>query len=135
MSVKQTRTAERAGLDMTPMLDIVFIMLIFFIVTASFIKETGLIINHSDSSTPPQASDNEVIGFQINGQDQLFFEGRHVDIWAAEAIIKQLCTENPDAPVVVSLQEGARLGSMVRLYDTALKNGIPRGSVAIITSS
>jgi len=135
MIFKQKRTNEHEGVNMTPMLDIVFIMLIFFLVTASFIKETGLVVNHPKGTTPPLAQNNEVIEFQIYGQDQLFFEGRLVDIWAAEAIIKQLSTEHPDAPVVVSLMEGARLGSMVRLYDAALKNGIPKGSVAVITNS
>ena len=119
--------------DMTPMLDIVFIMLIFFIVTASFIHERGLLINHPHPTGTPPPTKDQTIGFQIDKANRLYFEGRHVDIWAAEAIIKQKSVENPKAPLVMSVMEGAHLKSVIRLYDAALKNGVPRGRVAVTT--
>lgn len=120
---------------MTPMLDIVFILLIFFIVTASFIKETGLIVNHPPHSLPtPPTAPKEVIGFQVDANNHVFFEGRHVDYWGAEAIIKEQTLLYPEAPVVVALTKGAKLKTMVRLYDAALKNGVPKGQIAVTTS-
>jgi biopolymer transport protein ExbD len=136
MRSSHTKTHNNeAEVDLTPMLDIVFIMLIFFIVTASFVQETGLRINHPPNSPPQPQAPTDVIGFQIDANDRLFFAGRHVDIWSAEAIIKQQSTENPKAPVVMQVEQGARLKTLLRLYDAALTNGVPRGRVAVLTKS
>ena len=135
MRTDRTKTASRTEPDLTPMLDIVFIMLIFFIVTASFIQERGLQINHPHPEGPPPPSKtNPTIGFQIDSANRLYFEGRHIDIWAAEAILKQKTVENPKAPVVMSVMEGAHLKTVIRLYDAALKNGVARGRVAVTTA-
>jgi len=133
MKITRTKTADKADVDLTPMLDIIFIMLIFFIVTASFIHERGLLVNHPANKGPTPSVETKTIGFNIDANNRLFFEGRHVDIWAAEAIIKQKSTETPKAPVVMAVLEGAHLKTVIRLYDAALKNGIPRGMVAVTT--
>lgn len=130
----RTKITEKAEVDLTPMLDIVFIMLIFFIITASFNHERGLLINHPHPEGLPPPTENPTIGFQIDGASRLYFEGRHVDIWAAEAIIKQKSVENPKAPVVMAVAEGAHLKTVIRLYDAALKNGVARGRVAVTTA-
>jgi len=132
MRTGRTKPAGKADVDMTPMLDIVFIMLIFFIVTASFIHERGLQVNHPHPDGPP-APENTAIGFQIDKTNRLYFEGRHVDIWAAEAIIKQKSVEDPKAPVLMQIEKGAHLKSVIRLYDAALKSGVDRGRVAVVT--
>jgi len=132
MTYQRTKQGEKADVDLTPMLDIVFIMLIFFIITASFIHEQGLQVNHPHPKGLPPTEGN-AIGFQIDAHNRLFHAGRHVDIWAAEAIIKQKSAEDPKAPVVMSVEEGAHIKTVIRLYDGALKNGIPRGRVAVFT--
>jgi biopolymer transport protein ExbD len=127
------KARHQAGVDMTPMLDIVFIMLIFFIVTASFVKETGLVVNRPLGSPPVTLpKDPTSIAFQIDANSRYFYDGHLIDNWGAEAIIKQRHTESPELPVVIKLESGARHGSMVRLYDIARKAGMPRGSVAVV---
>lgn len=133
MTQRLSQRHNQPGVDMTPMLDIVFIMLIFFVVTATFIKEMGLTINHPHGGGPDPSEPLDVIGFRIDATDRVFFKGHLVDFWAAEALIKQHHTENPRAPVVLSLEQGSKLKTMVRLYDAAYKSGVPRGQVAVVT--
>ena len=131
--MRRIHTAGAPSPDMTPMMDIVFIMLIFFIVTASFIRESGVEPNYP-KGTPPRVPENKsAIGFLITAQNQLMYEGYRVDIWRAEAIIKQRHVETPELPVVIKLLEGAKHGQMIRLYDAAFKAGVPGKQIAILT--
>ena len=131
---KQLRTRRprpQTSPDMTPMLDIVFIMLIFFIVTASFVRETGILPNVPEGK--PQASKkNPTIGFQVDANNQLFHDGRLIDFWSVEGIIKQAHTEMPDAPVVIAMDHSAHTRHMVRLFDEAVSAGIARNKIAVL---
>ena len=69
---------EEAEINMTPMLDVVFIMLIFFIVTANFIKEPGLEINRPDASTA-ETQENAAILIAIGGSGEIWMDGRRID--------------------------------------------------------
>jgi len=96
--------------------------------------ETGLEVNHPKGKPLPIRTElNQTIAFVIDSHDRLFFGGRYVDVWSAEAIIKQRSTENPKALVVMQLQQGAHLKTMVRLYDLTLSVGVPRGQIAVLT--
>ncbi|WP_286830272.1 MULTISPECIES: ExbD/TolR family protein [Kordiimonas] len=130
----QTRTRTAARADMTPMLDIVFIMLIFFIVTASFIREDGLSVNFQKPQPGPK-SPTEPIGFSVDAQSRIFHAGRLIDHWSIEAIIKQEHTARPEAPVVVETDPNAAMGRYIRIHDEAVKAGMPRDKVAIVVRS
>jgi biopolymer transport protein ExbD len=126
---KFAKGEEEAEVNMTPMLDIVFIMLIFFIVTASFVKEAGLEINKpEDNDTqndpPPPDDDKRAIAFIIDNNNRITHDFRTVDISSVSSIIKKESVERPEAPVVIQASEGAHTGNVVRIYDDALAIGI-----------
>ncbi|PCI62559.1 MAG: biopolymer transporter ExbD [Kordiimonadales bacterium] len=133
MKRRYTRKPGTSDVNMTPMLDIVFIMLIFFIVTASFIVEKGLTVNHPHSIGPRPAEPSANIGFLIDSSNHIYHEGRYIDVWSAEAVIKQRITANPKAPVVLSVLAGSKFKTLIRLYDLALSVGVPAHQIGVVT--
>jgi len=130
-SRKSVRKGAQPCPDMTPMMDIVSIMLIFFIVTASFVRKAGILPNFPDSSPQPTKKD-PTIGFQVDGANRLFHEGRLIGFWSVEGIIKQAHTERPEALVMIAIDHGAHTRHMVRLYDEAVSAGVARNKIAVL---
>ncbi|MFT7286697.1 MAG: biopolymer transport protein ExbD [Halieaceae bacterium] len=114
---------EGADIDLTPMLDVVFIMLIFFIVVASFIKEAGIEINRPDKSKsdPSDASSILVI---IEADDQIWMENRRVDARAVRANIQRLLATDPLQPLTIKVEKGAKANSVVEVADAAREAGV-----------
>jgi len=126
---KFAKGGEEAEVNMTPMLDIVFIMLIFFIVTATFVKEAGLEINkpednNTQENPPPPDDDKRAIAFVVDNNNRITHDFRTVDISSVGSIIKKESVERPEAPVVIQAAEGAHTGNVIRIYDQALAIGI-----------
>ncbi|MFC3052418.1 ExbD/TolR family protein [Kordiimonas pumila] len=120
----RTTTVGEAKPDMTPMLDIVFIMLIFFIVTAQYVSEHGLHINHPEPMiSEPSNSPNQPLIFQVSDSNSFIHQTRPIDIWSVEALMKQKHTEKPDLPVVLLPSENSHIGMLIRLVDGAKKAG------------
>ena len=116
--------------DMTPMLDIVFIMLIFFIVTTSFIKEDGIEItrpNDNQSEAPPNPTSPIVI--RISDTGDVTIGGRLVDVAAVGANVETERSKKPKAAVIVSVAEAANTGILVSVVDQAKKAGAPQVTV------
>lgn len=126
---RYARKEEEAEIDLTPMLDVVFIMLIFFIVTASFLKESGIEITRPDSTTetPPEDSEIKNIVFQVTANDEIWSEGRRVDIRAVRAIVDRLSAENPDGAVVIS----ANKTSTAKVYTSIANDARAAGNYNI----
>ncbi|MEM1402021.1 MAG: biopolymer transporter ExbD [Pseudomonadota bacterium] len=110
---------EGADIDLTPMLDVVFIMLIFFIVVASFIKEAGIEVNRPDSNNEPPDSDSSSILVVIESDDQIWMENRRVDTRAVRANIQRLLAADPEAAVSIKVDKGARANTVVDVADAA----------------
>ena len=98
--------ADEAQIDLTPMLDVVFIMLIFFIVVASFLKEAGIEVNRPDANNSPPNPDATSISVTITGDDQIWMENRRIDIRAARANIARLLASDPEQ--TFSVKNGTR---------------------------
>lgn len=113
---------EGAEIDLTPMLDVVFIMLIFFIVVASFIKEAGIEINRPDN-TNSDPSDASSILVQIQADDQIWMENRRVDARAVRANIQRLLAADPEQAVSIKVDKGARANTVVDVADAAREAG------------
>jgi len=112
---------DKAEIDLTPMLDVVFIMLIFFIVTASFIKEKSLGLNvpeNTENLPPPETASKSIL-VQINANDEIFIDQRRVDIRSVRSLIAQKSAENPEGGVVVMANEQASTSSYVAIADAA----------------
>ena len=113
-----------AEIDLTPMLDVVFIMLIFFIVVASFIKEAGIEVNRPDDNQQTDPEDSVSIVVEVAADNQIWMENRRVDVRAVRANIQRLLAEDPEAPVTVKVEKGAEAGVVVDVADAAREAGV-----------
>ena len=124
------RSAEDSDIDITPMLDVVFIMLIFFVVTASFVKEEAieLYVPPETSAKPPVTSP---IVLNIDANDNLSIDGRALDIRAVEAMIVRLKAERPDAMVSVLVDGQASTKTLISAIDGIRSADVMTPSVSI----
>lgn len=113
---------EEEGIDITPMMDIVFIMLIFFIVTASFVKETGVDVNRPSASTAEKKTAASIL-VAITENNDVWIDKRMVDVRAVSANIKRLLAENPKGTVVVQADKNSKNGVLVKVLDQAKMAG------------
>lgn len=130
MSRRTRKSSEdEAGIDMTPMLDIVFIMLIFFIVTTSFVKETGIDVNRPSASTAERKErGNILIAIRANGE--VWINKRAVDIRAVRANVERLHAENPEGSVVLIADKESQTGQLVEVMDQVRSAGVENVSIA-----
>ncbi len=118
-------------INLTPMLDVVFIMLIFFIVTATFVKEIGLDVNQPENKEPETIDpDKKSIVVKISNRDRIIIAQRDVDIRAVRANIERLHAENPEAPVIIQPHGDATMKTVVHCYDSARQAGVYNVSFA-----
>jgi len=107
---------DSAQIDMTSMMDVVFIMLIFFIVTTSFVKEAGIEVNRpTAASAERQERGNIMIAVSESGA--IWIDGRQVDVRAVRANVERLRAENPEGAVVIQADEASRTGILVQVMD------------------
>ena len=129
-SFSNLNDAEADGeIDITPMLDVVFIMLIFFIVTASFVKESGIEVNRPDASTA-QSKPRPNILIAINANDEIWINKRQVEESQVRANIERMHAENPQGTVVIQADEEARTKKLVAVMDAARQAGVYDVSLA-----
>jgi biopolymer transport protein ExbD len=129
MARKIKREDEDATIDMTPMLDIVFIMLIFFIVTTSFVKEAGIDVQKpkaANASQKPTA--NIFIAVRENGE--IWMDKRMVDVERVSANIEKLLAEQPTDIVIIQADVKAEHGVVVKVMDAIKDAGIDKISIA-----
>jgi biopolymer transport protein ExbD len=119
----QLRREDSESVNLTPLLDVVFIMLIFFIVTASFVKEFGIDLSRSDAAVQT-TREKAVILITISAADRIWIEQRPVDIGSIRANIEKLLAENPNAPVVIRADASSSNGMLVKVMDVARQVGV-----------
>ena len=132
MALGRKRTAENDGesssaeIDMTPMLDVVFIMLIFFIVTASFTKESGINLNRPPISDTPldKQTKNRSIVFSITETNDIFIQGRHIDVRSVRANIERAHAENPKVKVIIEAHPKSKTDTFILVSDQAREAGV-----------
>lgn len=120
---------EEAAIDMTPMLDVVFIMLIFFIVTASFVKEAGIDVNRPEAATAVK-KDRANILVAISAKGEIWINKRQVDVRAVQANIERLYAENPQGTVVIQADKKATTDVLIKVMDASRAAGITDVSIA-----
>ncbi|WP_157493352.1 ExbD/TolR family protein [Desulfonatronovibrio magnus] len=120
---------ESAQIDMTSMMDVVFIMLIFFIVTTSFVKEAGIEINRPAASTA-QRQELANIMIAVSDAGAIWIDGRQVDIRAVRANVERLRAENPEGSVVIQADEASRTGILIQVMDQVRQAGVQNVAVA-----
>ncbi|GGW80638.1 ExbD/TolR family protein [Alteromonas halophila] len=120
---------EEANIDMTPMLDVVFIMLIFFIVTASFVKEAGIDVNRPEASTATK-KDRANILVAISDDGEIWINKRRVDVRAVQANIERLHAENPQGTVVIQADKESKTDTLIKVMDASRAAGVYDVSIA-----
>ncbi len=126
---RRTSDEQDNEINMTPMLDVVFIMLIFFIVTASFVKESGIDINRPDASTAEKKQQGNIL-VAISESGQIWIDNRQVDVRALRPNIERLHAENPQGAVVIQADKQSRNGLLVDVMDAAREAGVYNVSIA-----
>jgi biopolymer transport protein ExbD len=116
--------AEQTGIDLAPMLDFVTNLLIFFIITAVFVKESGLEVNRPTSFEQPEESDNESIQIQILENGEIWVDNRAVDVRAVRANVERMSAISPDSGVLILAQDQAPTGVLVEVVDQVHLGGI-----------
>ncbi|MEY8263847.1 biopolymer transporter ExbD [Bermanella sp. 47_1433_sub80_T6] len=120
---------EDSTIDMTPMLDIVFIMLIFFIVTTSFVKESGVSVSRPSASTAQEDKNgNIMVAIKPNGE--IWVDKRAVDVRSVRANIEKLKAESPQSGVVIQADTDSRTGILVQVMDQIRLAGVSNISIA-----
>ena len=120
---------DEAQIDLTPMLDVVFIMLIFFIVTASFIKEAGIEVNRPEASTS-QPAENVNILIAISANNEIWMDQRRIDARAVRANVERLHAENPKGAVVIQADNKSNTETVAAVLDAARQAGVYDVSLA-----
>lgn len=128
------KSEDDAKIDLTPMLDVVFILLIFFVVTATFLSETAINAASNDNNnneTPPEDSDKKNILFEIGANNEIILNGNPRPIIATQvrSNIDQLKAENPAASVIIQPDHSSDVSTLVMIMDAARQAGMANISI------
>ena len=130
---RKSRAHDEAEINITPMLDIVFIMLIFFIVTTSFVKEQGLEVSRPSNSPPKEIKKNKgPILVKIDANGNITMKGRMLEAKAVQANLEREKAEKPESPLIIAAHPDADTDALVTVLDAAEAVGV--GSVSVATT-
>ena len=124
-------------IDLTPMLDVVFILLIFFIVTSTFAQEQALGLEPPPPPNPDAAQDNQVpaILILVEESNLITVNGRPTDIGSVRANIERVRAENPDSQVIIQAHPRAKSGVIVHIRDAAYDAGYKTGVNLVLSQA
>lgn len=121
---------EESSIDLTPMLDVIFIMLIFFIVTAVFIKEPGPEVIRTNTETDIAQKRISVL-IAVTEENEIWIDNREIEVNGVRAVVERMRMENPNGTIVIQADENSDSGVVVDVIDQARAAGAP--SIAIAT--
>lgn len=130
MGRKVREEEEDAAIDMTPMLDIVFIMLIFFIVTTVFVKQAGMDVNKPEGDTAVKFK-NANIFIAITEDGRVWIDRREIALETVRANMESLLLEQPTDAVFIQADEKAKHGVVIEVMDQVKASGIDRVAIAV----
>ncbi len=122
---------EETEINLTPMLDVVFIMLIFFIVTTSFVKEAGVEVNRPSATTTKQKTEVNIL-IAIKDNNEIWIDKRLVDLRAVRANIERLKATNSQNSIVIQSDKNAKTGVLVKVMDQIRLAGINNISLSTL---
>jgi len=129
MARRHATKEEETEINITPMLDIVFIMLIFFIVTTSFIRETGIDPQRPEALTASQQDLGNIL-IAISATGQIWMDKRQVEMESVRQLVEQARNESPESSVVIIADESSETGILIDLMDQVRLGGVGKISVA-----
>jgi biopolymer transport protein ExbD len=131
LNISAARRSKRTtpGLDIAPLIDMVFILLIFFLVNTSFVKETGIEVSRPTASTATVENRTTIL-IAIDPNNRIFMEQRQIDIRAVRANIERALAENPEAAVIVVADKASQTGTAIQVMDSCRMAGAVNVSLA-----
>ena len=130
-SVSESMAEEEAEINLTPMLDVVFIMLIFFIVTAVFVKEPGILVDRPEAVTA-EIPEGGSIFIAVSGNNEYWIDQRNVDLAGLKPIIERMHRETPEGGVVIQADNEAQNEYVIAAMDLAKEVGINEVTLAAV---
>ncbi|WP_101760529.1 biopolymer transporter ExbD [Oceanicoccus sp. KOV_DT_Chl] len=115
---------KSAEIDLTPMLDVVFIMLIFFIVTASFIREASISLERPSLNPLPPSTEPKNIVVNLKADNQIFLDNRRIDHRSLRAYFERHRAANPEATLIINANNAAKTYAVAQISDAARQAGI-----------
>lgn len=119
---------QEGGIDMSPLIDCVFILLIFFIVTTTFVEETGVQVDKPQASSGVQLEKSSIL-LAITDKGDVMYGGRSIGVGGVRARVKQLIAQE-DLPVIIQADRAAKSGILVKVIDEAKLAGATKVSLA-----
>ncbi len=131
LNITGARKAKRQGVDlnMAPLIDMVFLLLIFFLVTTSFVKESGVDVNRPTAVTAVSREKSTII-VGITPDNKVFMDKREIDVRAVRANVERSLAENPEGNVVIVADEASRTGVVISVLDGCKLAGAENVSIA-----
>lgn len=120
---------DSAGIDMSPLIDMVFILLIFFIVTTTFVQETGVEVHKPQAASAASLDKNSIL-IAITEQGQIVYGGKEISLGAVRPLVKRLSSESQPMSVIIQADQNARMGIATRVIDEATLGGAKDVSLA-----
>jgi len=127
--IKKHRSKDSAGIDIAPMLDMVFILLIFFVVTSSFVRETGVDVNKPKASSAEELA-RESILIGISREGTIHINESQVDLRTLRSVLRQMVAEKPDRAAVIVADREAPGGKIVDVLDECNIARVKKVSIA-----
>jgi len=120
---------DKVDINMGPLIDMVFLLLIFFVVTTSFVKESGIDVQRSTAATAEtKERGNIMVGLSAEGE--VYFEGKKVDVRSLRALIERALAEDPESAVVIVADKASETGDVVQVMDQCRLAGAKEVSLA-----
>lgn len=126
---RSLRGGEKVNIDMGPLIDMVFLLLIFFVVTTSFVKESGVDVQRSTAATAEvKERGNIMVGLTVDGE--VWFDGERVDVRSVRAHVERALAEDPESGVVIVADKKSETGLVVQIMDQCRLAGAKDVSLA-----
>ncbi len=129
VSAERRRNRKTPTLDISSLIDMVFILLIFFLVNTSFVKETGINVSRPTATTATIEKKSSIL-IAIDTEDRIFMEQREIDARAVRANVERALAENPEAAVIVIADKKSSTGAAITVMDGARMAGASSVSLA-----
>jgi biopolymer transport protein ExbD len=129
IAAKRRKNGAVRELNMAPLIDMVFILLIFFLVTTSFVKETGIDVNRPTAATAASQQKMAIL-IAVDDSDRIFMDQREIDVRAVRANVERALAENPEGAVVVVADRASSTGTAIEVMDGCRMAGAATVSLA-----
>jgi biopolymer transport protein ExbD len=120
---------DNVDVNMSPLIDMVFLLLIFFVVTTSFVKESGIEVSRSTASTA-EVKEKASVMIGVSDEGEVYMGGKKVDVRSVRGLVERALAEDPEAGVVVVADKGSETGDVVQVMDQCRLAGASSVSLA-----